>query len=96
MDNNKGILNKSHKIRFQKYFLINDLPESEIGPRLASTISYQANKTSKDYLNNPTDNHFEFSEINKQKVIEIIDKLKPKSSCGIDRLSNKLLKFLNP
>ena len=45
-------------------------------------------------MNNPTYNHFEFSEINKQKVIEIIDKLKPKSSCGIDRLSNKLLKLI--
>ena len=27
-------------------------------------------------------------------MIEIIDKLKPKSSCGIDRLSNKLLKLI--
>ena len=105
----KEILNKNHKIdKIPKYFLINDLPESdptivvnkfntyftEIGPRLASTLSFPANKSYRDYLNNPTYNHFEFSEINKQKVIEIIDKLKPKSSCGIDRLSNKLLKLI--
>ena len=105
----KEIINRSHKVNnTPKYFLINDLPESnptrianefnkyftEIGPNLADTISFPPNKSFKDYLNNTADNDFKFKKLSEKEIIEIIDSLKPKSSYGTDGISNKLLKFI--
>ena len=47
-----------------------------------------------DYLNNPTDHRFTFSQINERKVLSIINKLKIKTLSGKDGISNKLLKSI--
>ena len=46
-----------------------------------------------DYLINPTNKRFIFKEVNENKILNIIDKLKNKSSYGHDTLSNKLIKL---
>ena len=88
------------------YFLIDDQPESDpvsivnkfnsyftqIGPKLAYSILSPPNKSFKDYLKKPVNTNFSFKPVNTNTVIKIIDSLKPKSSCGCDRFSNKLLK----
>jgi len=102
------ISNSNNTMSFPTHFLVNDLPESDpktiadnfnlyftsIGPKLANTIAAPENITFKDYLLHPIQNSFSFKEIDSKQIIEIIDKLKPKSSCGSDRLSNKLLKHI--
>lgn len=45
-------------------------------------------------MTNPVINNFKFSLINKEEVIKIINKLKPKSTYGHDKISNKLLKYV--
>ncbi len=44
-------------------------------------------------MTNKYTSHFTFSTIDKVTVIKIINDMKPKSSCGIDGLSIKLLKM---
>ena len=70
---------------FNKYFV-------EIGPKLAASIQLPNDKNFKDYLLNPCNQNFLFSKVDIPYVEKIIDSLKPKSSCGIDRLSTNLLK----
>ena len=64
----------------------------QIGPKLAEKIRTPNNKSFKDYLKNSVCVNFDFSPINEYDIIKTIDGLKDKSSCGIDRLSSKLLK----
>ena len=47
-----------------------------------------------DYLHNPTDHCFTFSQINESKVLSNINKLKNKTSSGKDTIFNKLLKSI--
>ena len=73
---------------FNNYF-------SNIGANLSSTIKlHDSNAAFTDYLNNPTDHRFTFSQINEPKVLSIINKLKNKTSSGKDGISNKLLKAI--
>ena len=65
----------------------------EIGPTLAESIVPPTEKSFNDYLINPVHINFEFNVFTEKTVKEIIDNLKPKTSCGVDRLSNKLLKL---
>ena len=105
----KCVINKSgKKEQFPKHFLINDLPESdpeviankfntyftEIGPKLADSITPPNNKSFKDYLLTPVTSEFSFKPVSVDCVSKVIDNLKSKSSSGKDRLSNKLLKFI--
>lgn len=104
----KQILNKSEQNKFPKYFNINNVDVSdplqiankfneyftEIGPNLAQTITPLLNKSFNDYLTNPSGINFTFTNINEKTVLDTIDKLKPKSSCGVDRVSNKLVKLI--
>ena len=46
----------------------------------------------KGYLSQPTDRDFRFASVSEEDVIKIIN-LKPKSSCGCDEISVKLIKF---
>ena len=41
-----------------------------------------------NYLNRPTNANFQFETINQETVEKVIDKLKPKTSSGTDRMSN--------
>ena len=47
-----------------------------------------------DYLNNPTEHHFNFNTITESETLSIINKLKSKNSSGKDEISNKLLKSI--
>jgi hypothetical protein len=65
-----------------------------IGPTLANNIPNSNNKNFEKYLQNMPDSQFSFQNVNETMVIKIIDKLKPKTSCGKDKISNKLLKLI--
>ena len=98
----------SNKKEFPEYFKINNQLISDkktiadkfnsffvnIGPELASQIPGQAGKSFKDYLNDPNKQNFSFDLINEDTISSITKNMKPKSSCGIDGLSTKLLKFI--
>ena len=47
----------------------------------------------KGYLSQPTDRDFSFASVSEEDVIKIINNLKPKSSCGCDEITVKLIKF---
>ena len=65
-----------------------------IGPQLASRINSPAGKSFKDYLKKPVQTKFDFKMVNSNQVLEIIGSLKAKTSCGKDRMTNKLLLFV--
>ena len=103
------IINKSqNKKQFPKFMLVDKVPISnnvtiannfnkyftEIGPNLASKITTPINQSYEDYLHHTLENNFVFQKINEEEIIKIITSLKTKSSCGHDRLSNKLIKHL--
>ena len=68
---------------------------SNIGANLYSSIKlHDSNSAFTEYLNNPTDHRFTFSQINEREALSIINKLKNKTSPGKDRISNKLLKSI--
>ena len=72
--------------QFNEYFI-------QIGPKLAGEID-TANKLPFDsYLQNPTPSSFQFNYTTPIDVEKIISNLKPKSSCGYDNISSKLLKY---
>ena len=102
-------MNKQKNFKeFPKYFLIDDINVKDpkliakkinnyfikIGPTQAESIVPPTGKSFNDYLMNPERTNFEFKAVTEKTVEEIIDNLKPKTSCGVDRLSNKLLKFI--
>ena len=70
---------------FNKFFV-------EIGPKLASRM--QTNVNFGDYLLRPPTTTFDFHYVNENTISKIIDRLKPKTSCGRDNMSNKLLKYV--
>ena len=73
--------------QFNEYFI-------QIGPKLAGEID-TANKLPFDsYLQNPTPSSFQFDYTTPIDVEKIISNLKPKSSCGYDNISSKLLKYI--
>ena len=73
--------------QFNRYYV-------NIGPNLAEKLEKLPNKSFLDYLYSPFPKSFSFQNINSETVIKTIDSLKPKGSCGIDKISNKLLKYV--
>ena len=69
---------------------------ANISAKLSSGIydRHNEDKFFSDYLNNPTENRFNFNVINVSEVLMIINKLKNKNSSGVDEISNKLLKSI--
>ena len=68
---------------------------ANIGAKLSSGNDWHnEDKSFSDYLNNPTENRFNFSVINVSEVLMIINKLKNKNLSGVDEISNKLLKAI--
>ena len=80
---NEGIIANE----FNTYF-------TEIGPKLAQATHQPVGKSFTDYLKKPIPPSFEFKTINVKCVNDAIDSLKPKSSTGLDKISNKLLKYV--
>ena len=68
---------------FNRYFI-------NIGPSLANQIHTPHNY--KEYLCTPSKNQIALQPIEEYKVIQVIDRLKNKSSKGIDGISNNLIK----
>ena len=68
---------------FNRYFI-------DIGPSLANQIHTHHNY--KEYLRNPSKNQIALQPIEEYKVLQVIDRLKNKSSKGIDGISNNLIK----
>lgn len=102
-----GILKKGNKNKqFPKQFEINGLSISNeksiadefnkyfinIGPNLTQNTDYPPNSSFKDYLTSPLANNFEFKTVTPNSIVNIINSLKPKTSCNFDRISSKLLK----
>ena len=67
---------------FNRYFI-------DISPSLANQIHTHHNY--KEYLRNPSKNQIALQPIQEYKVIQVIDRLKNKSSKGIDGISNNLI-----
>ena len=100
------ILNKPHRTRtFPDYFTadvnqvsdqfttVNKFKEyfTNIGPDLANQIR---KKYFKDYLDTKHDSVFTFHEINNMDIVNVIDHLHAKCSCGNDGISTKLFKLM--
>ena len=66
-----------------------------IGPRLADKSICPGGKSYKDDMEELNSHKFEFVPIDSTIINDIITKLKNKSTCGYDRLSNKLLKLIS-
>ena len=68
---------------------------SNIGSTLSDSIEIDDSTLDfTDYLNNPTQHHFNFNTITESETLSIINKLKNKNSSGKDEISNKLLKSI--
>ena len=68
---------------------------SNIGSTLSDSIEIADSTLDfTDYLNNPTEHHFNFNKITESETLSIINKLKNKNSSGKDEISNKLLKSI--
>ena len=68
---------------------------SSIGSTLSDSIEIADSTLDfTDYLNNPTEHHFNFNTITESETLSIINKLKNKNSSGKDEISNKLLKSI--
>ena len=71
--------------KFNAYF-------TQIGPKLANSITTPKNQSFRNYLTKKHKCTFEFKDINNDTVTKVIDSLKPKSSHGHDGLSVSLMK----
>ena len=69
---------------------------STIGPKLAAKIPQTSPSAFKSYLPTPTEEQFFFRSLSEKKILDIIGKMKPKTSSGADFVSNKLLKTIAP
>lgn len=69
---------------------------TSIGPNLSKNINSPPNLSFKNYLNKDISCVFNFKMIESKDVSDVITELSPKSSCGVDEISTKLLKKLSP
>ncbi len=65
---------------------------TNVGPTLADKIKYHGSKSFKDVMTNKYTSHFTFNMIDRETVIKTINDMKPKSCCGFDGQTMKLLK----
>ena len=62
--------------KFNEYF-------TQIGPRLAGNIDIANKRSYESYLGNPCEVEFNFTRTTSEEIVEIISKMKPKSSSGL-------------
>ena len=72
---------------FNEYF-------TQIGPRLAANIDVANKRSYESYLGNPCEGEFNFTRTS-EEIMEIISKMKPKSSSGLDNISCRLMKDIS-
>jgi len=63
---------------------------------MAEDIHYTGSKSVSSYLKKNIESRLKLHEVTLEQVSVVIDELAPKDSCGVDRLSTKLLKKLKP
>ena len=68
---------------------------TKIGPDLSDKIPSPQNSYFHNYLNRNITSTFTFKTIDERSVKDAINDLAPKSSCGVDEISSKLLKNLS-
>jgi hypothetical protein len=104
----KEILNKTKRKELPKYFKIeqretDDKTEianhfnsyfANIGETFANSIVKPKHTSYKQYLTTPCTEKLEFKPIDNQKVEQLIDQMKLKTSTGYDNLSSKLIKYI--
>ena len=73
--------------KFNNYFI-------NIGPDLARKIPAIQNASFEDYLTPTNELNFQFNSVDESLVSTIIDKMKTKTSYGVDNMSNKILKSI--
>ena len=73
---------------FNEYF-------TQIGPRLAANIDVANKRSYESYLGNPCEVEFNFTRTTSEGIMEIISKMKPKSSSGLDNISCRLMKDIS-
>ena len=106
----KHVLNKHKKSNsFPSYFLMdgmkitnkNEIAENfnkfftEIGPSLSNKIVTNSSKAYKSFLTDKIACSFDFKTVTVDDVLNIIKKIKPKSSSGHDKISSILLKRIS-
>ena len=69
---------------------------TNIAQTLAREIKYDGNKNYKYYLNKRIDTVFTFQNIDEETVRKTIQNLPSKNSCGLDGISSKLIKIIEP
>ena len=74
--------------KFNEYF-------TQIGPRLAGNIDIANKRSYESYLGNPCEVEFNFTRTTSEEIVEIISKMKPKSSSGLDSISCRLMKDIS-
>ena len=73
--------------RFNAFF-------TNVGPDQSRNIRYNGNKTHQTYLTHNYDIELNFTEVNDDIILNIINKLPNKNSRGFDNLSTKIIKAL--
>ena len=69
---------------------------TEVGPSFSSKIPQPDGLNYKQYLKGTISSRFNFELVKNDEILKIIKKLKPKTSCGYDDISSKLLKMISP
>ena len=67
---------------------------TNVGPDQSKNISYNGNKTHQTYLTQNNSDEMKCSDVSEDIVLNIINKLPNKNSCGYDNLSTKTIKEL--
>ena len=65
---------------------------ANVGRRLSEQLTTPDNVNFKNYLRNPVVPNMSFSQISEEAVMEVLNNLKQKLSCGHDGISSRLLK----
>ena len=100
--------NPNNNSTVPEYFMINNVKYTEpsiiankfnnffvnIGPSLANKIPHYQNLSFKNFLTNNIETMFQFEKVTETYIEKIIDQMKPKTSQGIDNISNQLLKAI--
>ena len=68
---------------------------TDIGPNLSDTIKCDSNNTFSSYLKKKITFSFEFKTVTVKDTLDTIKLIKPKTSCGHDNISTKLLKHMS-
>ncbi len=67
---------------------------TNVGPDQSKNIRYNGNKTHQTYLTQNNYDDMNFSDVREDIVLNIINKMPTKNSCGYDNLSTKTIKAL--